>query len=267
MSDSANIHAQKRAVLGQPGIGVDFVGGQVVDPTKNVAALVEATAAAQGDLRIADNRYYDAVMSGIKEMNLASHFHLAEMAGLRAEYSKEIRDSDLKVSAQTRTVDVQAGNAQQASLATAVQALATGAARDAETLRNAVTTSATALAKQVADAAAATAIQTANSNAAMEKRISDLEKMSNLGAGKSSVADPQMERLTESVALLVKLQEHGGGKTEGVTDSFKLLNGAVLVVVALLSIGSFIYSSNRSPVAPLPSGPQPVYVIPAPVTK
>ena len=40
----------------RPGIGVDSLGGQVIDPTKNVLDLVEASIKRQDDLRDAETR-------------------------------------------------------------------------------------------------------------------------------------------------------------------------------------------------------------------
>jgi hypothetical protein len=196
-----------------------------IDPTANVMALVAAMAKSQSDLRDADVKYYDAMIQNI-----------ARTAALRAEHSREIRVSEAERLSKVREVDVQAGNQQAASLATAVQALAATTDRNAETLRTAVANSASALAKQVSDAAAATATQTLAANTAMEKRISDLEKTQNLGAGRQSVSDPQMEKFMERLERISGNQSVSTGKSEGISSAWAFVVAAVGLLVSFGTI-------------------------------
>lgn len=92
------------------GIGVDAFGGQVIDPTLNVKELVALEVRRLDDL-----------------MGMQSR-HLNEIMALRAEFSKELRESEsarldairlVDVSAVQRAAEVQASAA--ATLATAVQ--------------------------------------------------------------------------------------------------------------------------------------------------
>jgi hypothetical protein len=223
------------------------VGGEI-DPTENVMALVAAMAKSQADLREADNKYYYVVMDGLKAT-----------ASLRAEHAKEMRVSEAERLSKVREVDVQAGNQQAASLATAVQALAATTDRNAETLRTAVANSASALAKQVSDAAAATATQTLAANTAMEKRISDLEKSQNLGAGRQSVADPQMDKFMERLEKISGTQLTGAGKSEGISMAWAAILGLLTMVSLMVGIGAVVYEATRV------SAPSPVVYMPAPV--
>lgn len=238
---------------------------RVVDPTPNVLALVEANAVSARALRKADNRYYDLAMKDHKEMDAASHAHLKELIDLRAQYSKDIRTSDLSVSAQTRLVDVGGQTSSAAQLATAVLALQQTTDRNTEAQRNQLNATAATLAKQVADTATSQQLQTNAANAAMEARIVSLEKNANVGTGRQGVLDPQMADLAKAMADLVKLQAAGSGTVQGkadqISDSWKILSGVVMMILAALTIGSFIYSANRTP----STTPQIVYVpTPAP---
>jgi len=235
-----------------------------IDPTDNVRLLVEANALAAAMLREADNRYYDLAMSDHKAFDAAGHQHLKEMMDLRASYSKDIRASDLAVGAQTRLVDVGGQAASAASLATAVVALQGITDRNAETLRQAVAASTTALAKQVTDTAAAQALQTNAANAAMEARVSLLEKTSNIGTGRQGVLDPQVGMLVEKLDRLISVQAQGTGKSEGISASWAVLLGVIGLLAGLASIGIVIVKSNGVPaVAPVP---QVVYVPTPPAT-
>lgn len=242
-------------VPGVPGLAVDAQGGQVIDPTANVIALVEANAKAVSDLREADNRYYDAVLNALKNSNEKGSEHLAEVAQIRAEYQKEIRESDLKVAAQTRLVDVGGQAASAASIATAVVTLQQTTDRNAETLRGQVASSSSALAKQVADAAAATAQQTLGYNTGIETRISSLEKGSNIGAGRQGVLDPQMAALFEKMDKLITATAAGAGNKEGSADTWKVVSAILAAAAIIVGFFAFAHSSSSPAVvyAPPPS--------------
>ena len=75
-----------------PGLGVDYQGNPVVDPTKNVLDLVAAAIKRQDDLREAESR------------------HVREIAGLRAEYTAELRKAETARIDAIRAVDVGAVN-------------------------------------------------------------------------------------------------------------------------------------------------------------
>lgn len=255
------------AATTRPGVGVDATGNAVIDPTKNVEDVIAALSKSNAELRAADNRYYDLALSEHRRNDDAGHLHLKEMADLRASYHKEIRSSDLAVAAQTRLVDVggQAGSA--ASIATAVQTLATAAARDAQVLRDAVSSTSATLAKQVADTAAAQQIQTNLANAAMDARVAKLELISAQGSGRQSVSEPQMERLTRLVEALSRDQTAGGARIEAnketKDDGRQTTNMIIGVVGLLLALGLAIVGFRSAESGKPQPQPQIIYV-PAP---
>ena len=61
--------ADTRGEPGQPGIGVDRFGGQVVDPTKNVADLVEAKSKSDEALRKSEQRFLDAQLAATNKLH------------------------------------------------------------------------------------------------------------------------------------------------------------------------------------------------------
>ncbi len=227
---------------------------RIIDPTKNVESLVKAQAKSQRDLRKADNRYYDVVMKNLRDESQAGRVHLADMATLRAEFWKDVRQSDLAVAAQTRLVDVNGQAASAASIATAVVTLQNASDRNNEAGRVAAANLASTLATQVTDSASGIQSQTQASNAAMEKRISDLEKVSNTGVGRQGVLDPQMSALIDKMDKLIPTVAAGGGLIQGKSEGISSVTAAILGMVAvfglLLGAGTFIYEVTRpAPVA------------------
>lgn len=206
-----------------PGAGVDSEGRAVVDPTANVIALVEANSVTAAQLRKADRKYNDAQFS-----------HLREIAKLRAANAETLRTSDLDRLDKTRQVDVLAASASAAALATAVQTLANTADRNADALRNLVNATAQTMAKQTSDLAATLSAATDSLVKDINARIAELQKTSYTGAGKSTVADPQMDKLTALVEVLARNQAAGTGKSEGVGIS---ASWVVTGIMALIAIG------------------------------
>jgi anti-sigma28 factor (negative regulator of flagellin synthesis) len=251
-----------------------FIGPIKEDPTKNVRDVLAATVQRHDDLREADNRYYDLALASNKEISSMGRQHLDQMAELRAAYQREIRASDLAVAAQTRQVDVLAGNASAQSLATAVVALQATTDRNAETLRSTVSESSTTLAKQVTDTATAQQLQTNAANAAMEARVAAIEKSINQGAGRQSVEDPQMTRLIKNMEAMLTAQAMGGGEAKGKDDSWKLTVGVVGILGMIAGLGFTIYATTHTtnpvvvaaPAAVTPPAPQVIYIQPMPST-
>jgi hypothetical protein len=188
---------------GKAGVGIDASGGPVVDPTENVIALVKAESRAAASLRKADIRYSNAM-----------HHHLKEVSRLRAMNAETLRISDLDRLAKTREVDVLAGAASAAALATAVQTLATTSDRNAETLRALVTATAQTMAKQTADQALVLSSQT----------------------------DSLVKDINARIAELQKSQYQGTGKSEGMSLSAGVLMGIITAVASLAAIGMALYA-------------------------
>jgi hypothetical protein len=128
-----------------PGPGVDRFGLPVIDPTKNVDALVEAAIRRQDDLRVAESS------------------HVRELLTLRASYEEKLRAQEAARIDAIRKVDVDA-----------VARAAEVSAAQAQTLANQQQASAEALRGQVEQARIATADALAQALAPIQKDIADL---------------------------------------------------------------------------------------------
>lgn len=166
-----------------PGMGVDYQGNPVVDPTRNVLNLVYAETKRQDDLREAESR------------------HVREIAGLRAEYTAELRKAETARIDAIRAVDVGAVNRAAEVSAQQAMTLAAQVAQSAETLRTQVQAAATAA--TVALAAALEPIQ---------RDIADLRKAQYEQAGsKAQVVETRDTRglnvgaLFGGIAVLISL--------------------------------------------------------------
>jgi len=154
------------------GVGVDAMGGAVIDPTENVLDLVEAAVRRQDDLRAAAEKLYDTEVK-----------HLNHMAELRAEFSKELRELESKRVDANRQVDVLAAKTEAAGVLAAVQTLAATTASTAETLRNTL----------------------ASTLAAVNERIAALEKSSYTGAGKGAGEEATRAASRATIAAVVSI--------------------------------------------------------------
>lgn len=218
------------------GMAIDSAGNVAYDPSQNVIALVEANAKSAAALREADIKYNDV-----------QNAHVKEISGLRAAHQEVLRTSDLDRLAQTRQVDVLAGSASAAALATAVTTLASTADRNADALRNLVNATAQTMAKQQSDQAATLSAATDSLVKDINARIAELQKSQYQGAGKSSIAEPMMADVMAEMRALVKGHNVGAGQREGMSDSAKLLIGALAVVTALMGAYTFIQKSTVAP--------------------
>jgi hypothetical protein len=130
-----------------PGLGVDSEGNPVVDPTKNVLSLVEASVRRQDDLR---------------ELTAT---HLETMANLREQHAKDMATKETQRLDAVRAVDV-----------AAVSRAADVAALQAATLAAQVATSAETLRGQVAAAASAASTSLTAALEPILKNIDDLRR-------------------------------------------------------------------------------------------
>lgn len=219
------------------GIGVDSKGGPVVDPTVNVIALVESNAQAAAALRDADVKFNDVVA-----------MHLREIGSIRAQHAKETREFDTAQQSNIRSVDMANAEKTAAQILQAVTTNAQVAERTAKTLQD-----------QVASTATAAENRQASFASDMMKRLSAVELSMSEGKGKQQIADPQMDKLTLVVETLARNQVSGAGRQEGMSDSAKILMGALALITTLLGFYTF---TQRQTVAP---APQIIYV-PAPAT-
>jgi hypothetical protein len=203
------------------GIGVDWEGHPVIDPTENVRELFEAGATRQDDLRLAERRLQEE-----KIQRLESEFRAVQReVRIRADHQRDLDALESKRLDAVRSVDQLAAKTEADRAAAAVTALATQASTTAETLRSAVNTSATNLATQLD-----------RTVSAIVERIAALEKSSYTGAGKGEGMSSSWGVLLAVVGLIATL----------------LTIGSVVVAVVVFL--------NREPVAPVytpaPAGTQ-----------
>jgi hypothetical protein len=229
---------------GTSGMGVDIHGGPVIDPTKNVLDLVDASVR-----RLDDMTLLRAELVAEKILRLERQIDLiTQMATMRAEHQKDLDALESKRLDAMRQVDQIAVKTEADRASTAITALAAAASTTAETLRSAVNTSATNLATQLD-----------RTVTAITERIAALEKSSYTGQGKQAVVDPQVTEMLMEMRALRTTQAQGAGKGEGINLAWVVLLGVVSLVVGLLAIGSFIFVTTRAP-AVAAAAPQVIYV-------
>ena len=134
---------------GRAGLGVDWVGNSVMDPTANVIANLEAAVKRLDDLRVADNKRLD----DLRSMRELYEGLLREAAGKLSEAESARIDA-------IRAVDVGAVNRAAEVAAQQQTVLAAQVATSAEALRN--------------QAQAAATVQAANLAAALEPMKNDI---------------------------------------------------------------------------------------------
>lgn len=205
---------------GSSGPATDRHNDPVIDPTENVIALSEASNKRQDDLRV---EFGIRINSELR--------HLREMAKLRAEHSKEIRQLNDDRLEKIRQVDVAAAKTEADRALTAIQALAAVTATNAETLRN-----------QVSSTAAATAKQAADSAQQITERIAALEKLSYEGQGRSKVADPQVDALIQQVQALRVAQDAARGERRGGQQTWGILVAGITVLIGLSGLALAVLS-------------------------
>jgi uncharacterized protein YihD (DUF1040 family) len=127
-----------------PGLGVDFQGRAVVDPTKNVLDLVSAAMQRQDDLRAIEFKRQD-------DLRDSESRHVREIADLRSRYTAELRKAETARIDAIRAVDV--GAVQRAAEVSAQQAttLAAQVALSAEAVRVALAAAMEPIQKDIAD--------------------------------------------------------------------------------------------------------------------
>lgn len=205
------------------GIGVDKYGGPTIDPTANVLALNAASTKRIDDMAEIREALADEKIKRIEERAVL----LDTIVKLRAEHQAQLDSQESKRLDAVRAVDQLTVKTEADRQAAAVTTLATQAATTAETLRSAVNSSATNLATQLA-----TTIAT------ITERIATLEKSSYTGQGKQAAVDPQVSEMLTELRALRQTQSTAGGRTEGMTTSWKFVVAGIGMFGTLITIGS-----------------------------
>jgi len=196
------------------GIGVDYRGLPVRDPTENVETSIASEKEHAREIRTLENKFYDYAIASI-----------SREVTLRAEYTKEARRDDRVTQAAIRQVDITNQNAAATQIDTALKALAKATEDTRKTLADGMENTRKTLADSMAIR-----------DTRVDERIARLESNANLSAGRLSVSDPAMEKLTEAVALLALNQKNTSGRDQGFGLAWQ-----VIVAVAGLLIAAAVY--------------------------
>jgi hypothetical protein len=179
---------------GQPGIGVDRFGGQVVDPTKNVADLVEAKAKSDAALREAEKRFLDAQLASMNKFNDFARDSDAKFNALAREAASETekirtqveRDAEIKFQNYAREAEARIQINRTDAETRRIDQLAETRQEFQNTIRD-------MLAESVRTTSTLVSTQLVQIQATFDTRVSKLEAQAFTAAGRSSVADPAIE--------------------------------------------------------------------------
>jgi len=172
------------------GMGVDAMGGPVIDPTKNVLDLTNAANKRQDDLREMYNRYIVAEIGRIEE----TVKRVEQLSDLRAEHAREVNlihqshDREIHKMEQDKLAAFRASD-EMARITEANRSLAA-----IQVVERTLNSTATALASQNAE-----------NNVEVNRRLAALEKSSYEGAGKGTGAKNTVAYVVLAVGLLVSL--------------------------------------------------------------
>jgi len=217
---------RRRQTMNGGSLPVNFMGGPTVDPTENVKDLSEALSQRQDDLREVNNEYLKARMDAIEQV-----------AELRAEHAKELSALNNDRLEKIRAVDNLNASRSEERAGEGIKALAMQTASIAEAGRT-----------TAANTAAQIATQLTTLFAESNKRLSALELSSSEGRGKQAVSDPQMERLASMVEKLATREAAVTGKSEGMSDSVKMVLAALTFITAML--GFYTFTQRGAPAQP-----------------
>lgn len=200
------------------GRAVDAMGNPAIDPTQNVLQLVDAAVNRVNDLRESDSKW-------LQLLQTSAEHRIDDEMKLRAEFGDKLSAAESKRIDAIRAVDVGA-----------VAVASERAAAQATVLANQVVTSADALRSLVATTATAMAAQYQNMTTQFTDRLSLLEKTQYENKGKTGQTDPIFQELITEVKSLRDSRETSNGKVKGISTSWAILMGAVVLVSLLLGI-------------------------------
>jgi hypothetical protein len=173
--------ADTRSVPGQPGVGVDSSGGQVIDPTKNVEDLVEAKSQSDESLRKENQRFFDSQINWVDKYQTFARESEARLQNFARKAESKFQSS--RTDAETRRIDQLAETRQEFQ----------------NTIRD-------MLAESVRTTSTLVSTQLVQIQATFDTRVSKLEAQAFTAAGRSSVADPAIEgamaRMSQGIASL-----------------------------------------------------------------
>jgi uncharacterized protein YukE len=181
--------------------------GEIVDPTKNVEALVRAEAKRQDDLREAETR------------------RVNEQMAMRAGFEDKLRDAEAKRIDAIRAVDVNA-----------VAVASQRAADQATVLASQVTGSSETLRALVASTAAQVATSQQQIVNTLSARITTLEQAQYEGKGKQAFTDPQLGELLAQVKRLSESRDNVAGQSAGTSATVAYLISGIMMLLAFAAL-------------------------------
>ena len=207
----------------RPGIGIDYAGERVIDPTKNVEDLVRALESKLAELRVGDRLYVDAQIGSLEKLlNFA-------------------RDADSRLQTFAREAGEKLEAALRAAESVRVNELAATRKEYENTIRD-------MLAKSVETTSTLVSTQLVQIQATFDKRVSQLEAYQFTQAGRSSVADPALNAALESMAASIQGLTKSEVKTDTRHESMSALGaavvGAAILVSTIIGVVGFIVTHH-----------------------
>jgi hypothetical protein len=223
-------HPTSEQAVNRPGIGVDAAGAPVVDPTKNVEDLVKAGEQRQADLREADQRFLDAQLKSMSEMQTFA------------------RQADMKLNSFAREASDKMQTALRAAETIRIDQLAQNRQEYQNTIRD-------MLAESVRTTSTLVSTQLVQIQATFDTRVSKLEAFQFTQAGRSSVADPAlsdallqlangqklardrsddaMAKMTVALQAMQTSQNTSGGNTVGRSDAIAVVRANIGMIISI----------------------------------
>ncbi len=207
--------SEERNPISGAGVGVDILGGPVIDPTKNVLDLVKA-----------EGKYTDAMREMEAKLSLqrteAETRRVNDLAALRHSYDTRIAEN-LRVEVKTTSEQLAAQLVKETgSLSQQISALTTSFSNQITTLTSSFTNQISALTN------------------ALTPRIADLERFRWEQGGKTSVSDPAtseaLTKMAKAIEGLTTSKDLTSGHTKGVADSWGWIVAGIASAAALYEI-------------------------------
>lgn len=230
------------AIESRSGVAVDAKGGPVVDPTKNVLDLVEASIRRQDDLRTAAEKLFQAKTDAAERLDHLRYERaqdaaraladkLESEAKLRSDYDQKLREAESKRIDAIRLVDVNAVSEDRRRTGEQAVALATQVSQSADTVR-----------ALVASTKTSTDLSVSQVTQALSQRITTLEQAGYQQAGKQTISDPALLALNAKVDALVNSRADIVGRDTGRSD---VVGWIVAGVALMIAFGTFIFNVTQ----------------------
>ncbi len=193
----------------------DSRGRPIIDPTKNVLDLVEASVKRLDDLRAAEKLRID-------EIRTLESTRIDQIMSLHEEYREKLTQAEAKRIDAIRAVDVGAVAIASERAAAQATVLANQLIQTSDTLRSLVAQNASSITSQI-DAM----------TKVFNERITSIEKAQYETKGKTGVTDPMQEVLNRKMDSLIETRALTSGSSKGMKDMWGWVIGALMAGIAL----------------------------------